>query len=437
MEQDLTESPVPELDAPVEVLTPEEYVATLVKKAKGAAGRLSSLPTAIKNQALEAMADGLEEHEAELLAENEKDLEQFDATPERKAMGDRLRLTTERIREMAAGIRDVARLPDPLGETPKMWTRPNGMQVGRMRVPIGVIGIIYEARPNVTADSAALCLKSGNVCILRGGSEALHSNVAIAKVLSESAEKAGVPAGAITFVERAEREIVQVLLKQDRYIDLIIPRGGESLMRTIAEHATIPVLKHDKGVCHTYVDVDADPQVAERICLNAKVQRPSTCNAMETLLVHHSIARTWLPALVAKLKAAKVELRGCPKTSVLCPEVTPAAEDDFGREFLDLVLAIKVVKTMDEALEHIATYGSQHTEAIVTNDYARAMRFLREVDAGAVLVNASTRLNDGYQFGLGAEIGISTSRLHARGPMGLEELTCSKFVVLGSGQIRE
>ncbi|MBL8071521.1 MAG: glutamate-5-semialdehyde dehydrogenase [Nitrospira sp.] len=437
MEQDLTESPVPELEAPVEVLTPEEYVATLVKKAKGAAGRLSSLPTAVKNQALEAMADGLEEHEAELLAENEKDLEQFEATPERKALGDRLRLTAERIREMAAGIRDIARLPDPLGDTPKMWTRPNGMQVGRMRVPIGVIGIIYEARPNVTADSAALCLKSGNVCILRGGSEALHSNVAIAKVLSESAEKAGVPAGAITFVDRAEREVVQLLLKQDRYIDLIIPRGGESLMKTIAEHATIPVLKHDKGVCHTYVDVDADPEVAERICLNAKVQRPSTCNAMETLLVHHSIARTWLPLLVEKLTAAKVDVRGCAKTCQLCPEVTPAADDDFGREFLDLILAIKVVKTMDEALEHIATYGSQHTEAIVTKDYARAMRFLREVDAGAVLVNASTRLNDGYQFGLGAEIGISTSRLHARGPMGLEELTCSKFVVLGSGQIRE
>ena len=437
MEQDLTESPVPELEAPVEVLTPEEYVATLVKKAKGAAGRLSSLPTAVKNQALEAMADGLEEHEAELLAENEKDLEQFEATPERKALGDRLRLTAERIREMAAGIRDIARLPDPLGDTPKMWTRPNGMQVGRMRVPIGVIGIIYEARPNVTADSAALCLKSGNVCILRGGSEALHSNVAIAKVLSESAEKAGVPAGAITLVDRAEREVVQLLLKQDRYIDLIIPRGGESLMKTIAEHATIPVLKHDKGVCHTYVDVDADPQVAERICLNAKVQRPSTCNAMETLLVHQSIARTWLPLLVEKLNAAKVDVRGCAKTCQLCPEVTPAADDDFGREFLDLILAIKVVKNMDEALEHIATYGSQHTEAIVTKDYARAMRFLREVDAGAVLVNASTRLNDGYQFGLGAEIGISTSRLHARGPMGLEELTCSKFVVLGSGQIRE
>jgi glutamate-5-semialdehyde dehydrogenase len=437
MEQDLTESPAPELDAPVEVLSSEDYVATLVKKAKVAAARLSTLSTAVKNQALQAMADGLEQHETELLAENEKDLEQFDAAPERKAMGDRLRLTADRIREMAAGIRDVARLPDPLGETPKMWTRPNGMQVGRMRVPIGVIGIIYEARPNVTADSAALCLKSGNVCILRGGSEALHSNVAIAKVLSESAEKAGVPAGAITFVDRPEREVVQLLLKQDRFIDLIIPRGGESLMKTIAEHATIPVLKHDKGVCHIYVDADADPNVAERICVNAKSQRPSTCNAMETLLVHHSIARTWLPALVRQLTAAKVEVRGCPKTCQLCPDVKPAAEDDFGREFLDLILAVKVVKNMDEALEHIATYGSQHTEAIVTKDYARAMRFLREVDAGAVLVNASTRLNDGYQFGLGAEIGISTSRLHARGPMGLEELTCSKFVVLGSGQIRE
>ncbi|MBI4001934.1 MAG: glutamate-5-semialdehyde dehydrogenase [Nitrospira defluvii] len=437
MEQDLTESPATEQEAPAEILSPEDYLAALVRKAKGAAGRLSTLPTAVKNQALQAMADSLEEHATELLAENEKDLEQFDATPERQAMGDRLRLTTERIQDMAAGIRDIARLPDPLGDMPKMWTRPNGMQVGRMRVPIGVIGIIYEARPNVTADSAALCLKSGNVCILRGGSEAIHSNTAIAKVLCESAEKTGVPAGAITFVDRPEREIVQLLLKQDQFIDLIIPRGGESLMKTIAEHATIPVLKHDKGVCHTYVDADADPKLAERICVNAKVQRPSTCNAMETLLVHQSIARTWLPLLVQQLTAAKVEVRGCAKTCQLCPEVTPAVEEDFGKEFLDLILAIKVVKHIDEALDHIATYGSRHTEAIVTKDYAHAMRFMREVDAGAVLVNASTRLNDGYQFGLGAEIGISTSRLHARGPMGLEELTCSKFVVLGSGQIRE
>lgn len=437
MEQDLTESPATEPEAPVEILSPEDYLAALVRKARGATGPLSTLPTALKNQALQAMATGLEEQATELLAENEKDLEQFDATPERQALADRLRLTTERIQDMAAGIRDVARLPDPLGDMPKMWTRPNGMQVGRMRVPIGVIGIIYEARPNVTADSAALCLKSGNVCILRGGSEAIHSNTAIAKVLCESAEKAGVPAGAITFVDRPERDLVPMLLKQDRFIDLIIPRGGESLMKTIAEHATIPVLKHDKGVCHTYVDADADPKLAERICLNAKVQRPSTCNAMETLLVHQSLARTWLPHLVKQLATAEVEVRGCAKTCQLCPEVKPAVEEDFGKEFLDLVLAVKVVKHMDEALEHIATYGSHHTEAIVTKDYAHAMRFLREVDAGAVLVNASTRLNDGYQFGLGAEIGISTSRLHARGPMGLEELTCFKFVVLGSGQIRE
>jgi len=320
---------------------------------------------------------------------------------------------------------------------PKMWTRPNGMQVGRVRVPIGVIGIIYESRPNVTADSAALCLKSGNACVLRGGSEAIHSNTAIAAVLAEAAEKAGIPPGAISFVDRPDRELVPVLLKQDRYIDLIIPRGGPSLMKTIAEHATIPVVKHDAGICHIYVDADADQAMAEAICVNAKAQRPSTCNAMETLLVHQTIARTFLPRLMEKLQAAKVEVRGCPRTCQLLPDAKPAADDDFGKEFLELVLAVKVVKNMDEAMEHIAKYGSQHTEAIITTNYQRAMRFLREVDAGAVLVNASTRLNDGYQFGLGAEIGISTSRIHARGPMGLEELTCSKFIVLGSGQIRE
>jgi glutamate-5-semialdehyde dehydrogenase len=300
-----------------------------------------------------------------------------------------------------------------------------------------VIGIIYESRPNVTADSAALCLKSGNVCVLRGGSEAIHSNRAIAAILSEAAEKAGVPSGSITFVERADRELVPVLLKQDRYIDLIIPRGGESLMKLIAEHSTIPVVKHDAGVCHVYVDVSADPAMAEAICVNAKAQRPSTCNAMETLLIHQSIARTLLPKLASSLLSAKVEIRGCPKTCQLIPEAKPAAEQDYGTEFLDLVLAVKIVKNMDEAMEHIAQYGSRHTEAIVTSDYGRSMRFLKEVDAGAVLVNASTRLNDGYQFGLGAEIGISTSRIHARGPMGLEELTCFKFIVLGSGQIRE
>jgi len=414
-----------------------EYVNELVMRAKSAAGRLATLSTAVKNQALLAMAEALEEQKDALLAANELDLEAFGAAPEKKAMRDRLRLTTERIVEMAAGLREVAALADPLGDMPKMWTRPNGMQVGRVRVPIGVIGIIYESRPNVTADSAGLCLKSGNACVLRGGSEAIHSNTAIAAVLSEAAEKAGVPAGAISFVARPDRELVPLLLKQDRYIDLIIPRGGESLMRVVTEHATIPVMKHDAGVCHIYVDADADPAMAERVCFNAKVQRPSTCNAMETLLVHQGIARQWLAPFIEKLVAAKVEVRGCQKTCELSSSAKPASDEDFGKEFLDLTVAVKVVKNVDEAMEHIAKYGSQHTEAIVTSDYPKAMRFLREVDASAVLVNASTRLNDGYQFGLGAEIGISTSRIHARGPMGLEELTCFKFIVLGSGQVRE
>ncbi len=414
-----------------------EYVQSLVTGARQAAGRLATLSTAVKNQALLAMAEALEREQEALVAANEQDLEAFGHAPEKNAMADRLRLTPARVSEMATGIREVAKLPDPLGEMPKMWIRPNGMQVGRVRVPIGVIGIIYESRPNVTADSAALCLKSGNACVLRGGSEAIHSNTAIAKVLSEAAELVGVPSGAISFVSRPDRELVPLLLKQDRFIDLIIPRGGESLMKTVMEHATIPVVKHDAGICHIYVDGDADPSVAERICFNAKVQRPSTCNAMETMLVHHAIARTWLPGFIDKLVAAQVEVRGCQKTCQLSSAVKPASDTDYGKEFLDLTLAVKVVKNVDEAMEHIATYGSRHTEAIVTTDYARAMRFLREVDASAVLVNASTRLNDGYQFGLGAEIGISTSRIHARGPMGLEELTCSKFIVLGSGQIRE
>ena len=413
-----------------------EYVEELVTRAREAANRLATLSTSVKNQALLAMADALEAQSERILDANGQDIDAF-ATRDKMSMTDRLRLTDERIRDMADGIREVAKLSDPLGEMAKMWTRPNGMQVGRVRVPIGVIGIIYESRPNVTADSAALCLKSGNACVLRGGSEAMKSNSAIAAILSETAEKCGIPAGAISFVARPDRELVPLLLKQDRSIDLIIPRGGESLMRIVAEHSTIPVIKHDAGVCHIYVDDDADPVMAERVCLNAKVQRPSTCNAMETLLVHQSLARTWLTGFVDKLVAAGVEVRGCQKTCALSSAAKPASDSDYGKEFLDLTLAIKVVKHLDEAMEHIVRYGSRHTEAIVTSDYKKAMRFLREVDASAVLVNASTRLNDGYQFGLGAEIGISTSRIHARGPMGLEELTCSKFIVFGSGQVRE
>src|SRR5881296_3075249 len=416
-------------------MTLTDYVVQKASRAKAAARQLATLSTAVKNKALLAMADALEAREAELLEANKKDLAA--ARGLSKAAIDRLTLNAKRIKEMAVGLREVAALSDPVGEVTKMWRRPNGLQVGRMRVPIGVIGIIYESRPNVTADAASLCLKSGNAVVLRGGSEAIQSNAAIVKVLSEAGEKLGIPAGAITFIDNPDRQVSALLLKQDKLIDLIIPRGGEDLMQFIIKESTIPVIKHDKGVCHTYVDDKADLAMAEAICFNAKVQRPGTCNAMETLLVHQTIARTWLPELILKLKQAKVDVRGCPKTCQLSPEVNPASPEDYGREFLALILAVKVVKSMEEAMEHIARYGSRHTEAIVTNDYARALRFLREVDASAVMVNASTRLNDGYQFGLGAEIGISTTRIHARGPMGLEELTCSKFVVFGSGQIRE
>ena len=446
-EEDIEESTA-DVDAPPEEVVEEEvveeeivdtptYLRMLLEKARTASPQLCRLVASVKNEALVTMAEGLEEATDALLEENAKDLEAFDANNGQEAMADRLRLTPERIQEMADGLRQIAKLRDPVGQSSGMRERPNGMKVGRVRVPIGVIGIIYESRPNVTADAAALCLKSGNVCVLRGGSEAIHSNMAIARVLSEAAQKAGIPEGAISLVERTEREAVLELLKQDRFVDLIIPRGGESLMQLVTEHSTIPVIKHDKGVCHTYIDADADLKMAEAISVNAKIQRPSTCNAMETLLVHHNIARTFLPKLGKALTEANVEMRGCEKTRQYIPEAHVATEEDYGQEFLALTLAVKVVKDMDEAMNHIRTYGSRHTEVIVTKDYGRAMRFLQEVDAGAVMVNASSRLNDGYQFGLGAEIGISTTRIHARGPMGLEDLTCSKYVVYGSGQLRE
>jgi len=412
-----------------------DYVIAKATLAKTAASQLALLPTDVKNMALLAMADALESHEADLIKANQLDL--------RAAVGlspaaiDRLTLTPQRIKEMATGLREVAALPDPVGQVFGMARRPNGMQVGRMRVPIGVIGIIYESRPNVTVDAASLCLKSGNAVVLRGGSEAIQSNAAIVKVISEAAGKAGIPEGAITFIENPDRQISVLLLKQDKYIDLIIPRGGEGLMEFVTKESRIPVIKHDKGVCHTYVDASADLGMAESICFNAKVQRPGTCNAMETLLVHEGIAHKFLPPLIARYQEAGVDVRGCPRTAILAPNVTPAKESDWGTEFLDLVLAVRVVKDMNQAMEHIARYGSQHSEAIVTQDDSRSLRFLREVDAAAVFVNASTRLHDGYQFGLGAEIGISTTRIHARGAMGLEELTTSKFIVLGSGQLRE
>jgi len=409
-------------------------------RTKAAARSLAQCSSEIKNRALLAMAERLERETPSLLTENAKDLE---AGKKRGLAGpllERLTLTPKRIGEMAAGLREVAALPDPVGEILKMTRRPNGIQVGQMRVPIGVIGIIYESRPNVTADAAGLCIKSGNGVILRGGSEAIHSNIAIARLLDEAGREAGLPPDAVTLVETTDRQAIFDLLTFDDLIDLIIPRGGEGLIRAVVEHSKIPVMKHDKGICHTFVDESADLRMAEEICLNAKVQRPATCNAMETLLVHRKIAPSFLPQIAKRFQEAGVEIRGCPETMKLLEgsaRIVAADETDWKTEYLDLILSVKIVDSIEAAMEHIAHYGSQHSEAIVTQDYAHAMRFLNEVDASAVFVNASTRLNDGYQLGLGAEMGISTSRIHARGPMGLEALTCMKFIIFGDGQIRK
>jgi glutamate-5-semialdehyde dehydrogenase len=337
---------------------------------------------------------------------------------------------------MAEGLREVARLPDPVGEVIKMWKRPNGLMVGKMRIPLGVIGIIYESRPNVTADAAGLCLKSGNSVILRGGSEAFHSNQAIGQILRKILVKTGLPQEALQIFPHTEREAIREMLQLEEEIDLIIPRGGKELLRFVASHSKIPMLKHYKGVCHIFVDETADLEIATRVCLNAKVQRPGVCNAMETLLVHETVANRFLPKIGKALEKEGVELRGCPQTKKILSHIKGAREKDWFEEYLDLILSIRVVKGVKEAIEHIARYGSLHTEAILTSDYGNAQKFLKEVHSSCVLVNASTRFNDGYELGLGAEIGISTSKLHAFGPMGLEELTTTKFIVYGEGQIR-
>lgn len=414
----------------------KQFVSDKARKAKAASRALANVSTEIKNAALFKMAAALESGQETLITENRKDLVEAEKKGLSKAMIDRLTLTGERIKAMADGMREVAALPDPVGEVLRMWRRPNGMEVGKMRVPIGLIGIIYESRPNVTADSAALCLKSGNGVLLRGGSEAVHSNRAIVEILSKTGAEAGIPDGAVSFIENPDRACVMEMLKLNQFIDLIIPRGGEGLIRMVSENSTIPVIKHDKGVCHTYVDSITDLAMAEEICFNAKVQRPGTCNAMETMLVHQDVATKFLPAIAARLKKAGVEIRGCSRTRAVVPDIKEATDKDWDTEYNDLVLNVRTVASMEEAMEHIAAHGSQHSEAIVTTDYQHARRFQREVDASAVFVNASTRLNDGFEFGLGAEIGISTTRIHARGPMGLEELTSTKFIVLGSGQLR-
>ena len=411
-------------------------VIEIAKKAKKAAAALGKANSDQKNSVLLRMAGALVEQSDLLIAENAKDVDHAVRTGLPAAMIDRLILKKEAIEGMAAGLREVAALPDPVGNITSMWRRPNGLLVGRMRIPLGVIGIIYESRPNVTADAAALCLKSGNAVILRGGSEAIHSNLAIARILQDVLKKSAIPEAAIQVISVTDRAAVGELLQLDEYIDLIIPRGGEELIRAVVSQSRIPVIKHYKGVCHIFVDAGADLDMAASICMNAKVQRPGVCNAMETLLVHADIAERFLPVMAEKYRQAGVVLKGCQKTQTIVPDIEKATEDDWHREYLDLVLAVRVVDDMDAAIAHIEQYGSLHTESIITQDYANAQRFLNEVNSSTVLVNASTRFSDGFELGLGAEIGISTTKLHAYGPMGLEELTTTKFIIYGNGQVR-
>lgn len=413
-----------------------EQMLKIARDAKAASQTLASLSSAIKNELLQCMAQSLLDHTEELIESNEKDLDAAREADLAPAMVDRLTLDAQRIRAMADGLRELAELPDPVGEVTSMWRRPNDLQIGRMRIPLGVIGIVYESRPNVTADAAGLCLKSGNAVILRGGKEAIHSNLAIGKIIKSELERMRLPAAAVQVIETTDRAAILELLKREEEIDLIIPRGGEGLIRFVSENSRIPVIKHYKGVCHTFVDASADYEQAEKICINAKVQRPGVCNAMETLLIHQDIAETFVPRITAAMRTHGVELRGCEAVREFAVEVLPATEEDWYAEYLDLILAIKVVENLNGAIEHIRKYGSLHTEVIVTRDYENSQSFLREINSSVVMVNASSRFSDGNQFGLGAEIGISTTKLHAFGPMGLEDLTTRKFIVLGSGQVR-
>ncbi|HEY3426443.1 MAG TPA: glutamate-5-semialdehyde dehydrogenase [Negativicutes bacterium] len=416
-----------------------DYLAELKDKgsaAKQAARKLSTLSTSVKNAALATMASALEMQGAAILAANAIDIANGQAQGLSVALIDRLQLNEERIQAMAEGLRQIARLPDPIGEGLGMQRRPNGLEIGKVRVPLGVIGIIYEARPNVTADAVGLCLKSGNAVMLRGGSEAIHSNIAITKIITEAAYSAGIPVGAVQLITNTDREAVQVMLRLNQYLDVIIPRGGAGLIKAVVENSTVPVIETGTGVCHTFVDASADLVMAQEIAFNAKVSRPGVCNAMETLLVHQAVAELFLPTMLTRYHQAGVELRGCPETMRYHQAVKAACEEDWATEYHDYILSVRVVAGFEEALEHIATYSTRHSEAIVTCNYANARRFQQEVDAAAVYVNASTRFTDGFEFGFGAEIGISTQKLHARGPMGLVELTSIKYIISGNGQIR-
>jgi len=413
-----------------------DLIEAMAVEAKEAARQMRRAGRSQKDEALRLMGEKIREGEAFIREENQKDVVLARESDLSSAFVDRLTLDSKTIQSMVDGLKEVEALPDPVGEVTQMWKRPNGLIVGRMRIPLGVIGFIYESRPNVTVEASSLCLKSGNTVILKGGSEAIHSNRVLGRLLKEALVEADLPEKAIQVVPTTGREALKILLGLEEHVDLIIPRGGEGLIRFVTEHSRIPVLRHYKGVCHVYVDEFADVAMASEICFNAKVQRPGVCNAMETMLVHERIAPAFLPAMAARYKAAGVELRGCPRTLALIPGAKEAQPSDWPAEYLELILAVKIVSTMDEALDHIERYGSNHTESIITSDYSRAQRFLSEVDSSVVLVNASTRFNDGNQLGLGAEIGISTSKLHAFGPMGLEELTTKKFIVYGSGQVR-
>ena len=408
----------------------------LAQKAKAASAILAHASTDEKNRVLTRLAEKLGENQDYLYRENAKDIEAAEKAGLGKSLIDRLRIDDKTVREMQGSLDDVAALPDPVGEIVKTWKRPNDLLVGRMRIPIGVILIIYESRPNVTIEAFSLCLKSGNCVILKGGSEAYHSNKALYKLIVETLSESVIPADAVQFVDTADREFIYSLLEREEEIDLVIPRGGEALIRNIVERSRIPVLKHYKGVCHIYVDDGSDEQMAIDVSVNAKAQKPATCNALETLLVHEKIAKAFLPKINRELKRQGVLVKGCEKTAAILKGIKKATDADWFMEYLDLTLSIKVVKDMTEAIDHIRKYGSNHTEAIITTNYDRAWKFLREVNSSLVLVNASTRLNDGFQLGLGAEMGISTTKLHAFGPMGLEELTVTKFIAFGSGQLR-
>ena len=406
------------------------------QKAKAASYELMNAGTVKKNEALELMAQKLIAYKEEIIKENKKDLERAMEKGTSKAMLDRLSLDEGRIEGMANGLRKVAALEDPVGEVTGMWNRPNGLQIGKQRVPLGVIGIIYEARPNVTSDAAGLCLKSGYVVILRGGSEAINSNIAVVKALSEGIKEAGLPAECVQLVEDTSREVASEMMRLNDYIDVLIPRGGAGLIQAVVQNSTVPVIETGTGNCHVYVDSEADLEMAKNIVVNAKTSRPAVCNAEEKLLVNAAVAEEFIPVIVKALREKKVEIRGDERTMKIVADINEATEEDWGKEYTDYIISIKVVDTLEEAINHINKYGTGHSEAIVTKNYNNSRTFLQKVDAAAVYVNASTRFTDGEEFGFGAEIGISTQKLHARGPMGLNELTTNKYVIYGNGQIR-